>query len=420
SKKKRNYLLEERDISKFEIQKEFINRNLVDTRYATREMVTLLKAYFSANDIPVNIKSINGSFTNHLRHVWQFPKHRDHGYKHHAEDALIIANADFLFKEKSLLSKANKIMNKPTTEDDQLEMNVKSENDYEEVLEIPLKVKNIKEYKKFKYNHMVDKKPNRQLINDTIYSTRKNEKSDDVLVNTIKDLYSNDNKDISKLRDMIFDKPEKILMYKNDPKTFSKMKQAFEQYSEAKNPLAKRLEEEGEYLTKYAKKNNGPVVKSIKVLGKKVGIHRDVSNKYSAVSNKVVQLSLKPFRMDLYKDSDGYKFLTVRYSDVIKKESHYCIDKSKYIEKLEMKKIEKGAEFINSFYSGDLIKIEKDLFRLVGVNDDYKNKIEVNLIDIPYSQYIEMNNLKVSSKQKRITIKKRTSSIEKYTSDVLG
>src|SRR5699024_9039178 len=163
SKKKRNYLLEERDISKFEIQKEFINRNLVDTRYATREMVTLLKAYFSANDIPVNIKSINGSFTNHLRHVWQFPKHRDHGYKHHAEDALIIANADFLFKEKSLLSKANKIMNKPTTEDDQLEMNVKSENDYEEVLEIPLKVKNIKEYKKFKYNHMVDKKPNRQL-----------------------------------------------------------------------------------------------------------------------------------------------------------------------------------------------------------------------------------------------------------------
>lgn len=337
SKKKRNYLLEERDISKFETQKEFINRNLVDTRYATRELVTLLRAYFSANDIPVSVKSINGSFTNHLRHVWKFPKHRDHGYKHHAEDALIIANADFLFKEKSFLDKADKIMNKPTTEDEKLEMDVKSEDEYQEVFEIPFQETNIKSFKDFKFNHMVDKKPNRQLINDTIYSTRKNEKGDEVIVNTIKDLYSNDNGDIKKLRDMIFDKPENILMYKNDPKTFDKLKIVFEQYSEAKNPLAKRLEEEGEYLTKYAKKNNGPVVKSIKVLGKKIGTYRDVSNKYTMVSNKVVQLSLKPFRMDLYKDSDGYKFLTVRYSDVIKKENYYYIDEPEYIEKLKEK-----------------------------------------------------------------------------------
>lgn len=102
SKKKKDYLLEERDINKFEVQKEFINRNLVDTRYATRELTNYLKAYFSANDMDVKVKTINGSFTNHLRKVWEFKKERNHGYKHHAEDALIIANADFLFKEVEL------------------------------------------------------------------------------------------------------------------------------------------------------------------------------------------------------------------------------------------------------------------------------------------------------------------------------
>ncbi|RRJ17488.1 CRISPR-associated protein Cas9, partial [Pseudomonas aeruginosa] len=64
SKKKKDYLLEERDINKFEVQKEFINRNLVDTRYATRELTSYLKAYFSANNMDVKVKTINGSFTN--------------------------------------------------------------------------------------------------------------------------------------------------------------------------------------------------------------------------------------------------------------------------------------------------------------------------------------------------------------------
>ncbi|WP_179298651.1 type II CRISPR RNA-guided endonuclease Cas9 [Evansella halocellulosilytica] len=64
-KKKRNYLLEERDITKYDTQKEFINRNLVDTRYATREIMLLLKSYFKVNEKNVVVKSINGSFTNY-------------------------------------------------------------------------------------------------------------------------------------------------------------------------------------------------------------------------------------------------------------------------------------------------------------------------------------------------------------------
>lgn len=420
SRKKRNYLLEERDISKFEIQKEFINRNLVDTRYATRELITLLKSYFKSNDIPVRVKSINGSFTNHLRHVWDFPKHRNHGYKHHAEDALIIANADFLFKEKTFLSEVNSMMNHPTTENQALQMNVKSEEEYRETFYGKSQARKIIEFREFKFNHMVDKKPNRQLINDTIYSTRKIEDGSEVIVNTIKDLYSNDNKEIDKLKKLIFEKPENILMYKHDIKTFEKLKIIFEQYKDAKNPLAKYLEEEGKYLTKFSKKDNGPVVKKIKVLGKKIGSHKDVSQKYSSSKNKIIQLSLKAYRMDVYQNEQTYKFVTVLYSDLVKKEEYFYINQKLYKDKLKNKNIDSSFSFINSYYTGDLIQIEDESFRLIGVNDDSKNKIEVNLIDMSYGEYIDLNNLNVSTKRKFITIKKDTKSIKKYSTDCLG
>ncbi|MGD6773998.1 type II CRISPR RNA-guided endonuclease Cas9, partial [Staphylococcus simulans] len=109
SKKKKEYLLEERDINRFNVQKDFINRNLVDTRYATRELMNLLRSYFRVNDIDVKVKSINGGFTNFLRNKWEFTKERNQGYKHHAEDALIIANADFIFKEWKKLDTTNKV-----------------------------------------------------------------------------------------------------------------------------------------------------------------------------------------------------------------------------------------------------------------------------------------------------------------------
>ncbi|QDI92232.1 type II CRISPR RNA-guided endonuclease Cas9 [Salicibibacter halophilus] len=107
SKKKRNYLLEERDINKFDVQKEFINRNLVDTRYATRELMILLKAYFKENDREVVVKPINGSFTNYLRKLWGLHKDRDEDYKHHAQDALIVAMAGYLLETKDLFKQQN-------------------------------------------------------------------------------------------------------------------------------------------------------------------------------------------------------------------------------------------------------------------------------------------------------------------------
>ena len=67
-----------------------------------------------------------------------------------------------------------------------------------------------------------------------------------------------------------------------------------------KNPLAKYHEETGEYLTKYSKKNNGPIVKSLKYIGNKLGSHLDVTHQFKSSTKKLVKLSIKPYRFDVY------------------------------------------------------------------------------------------------------------------------
>lgn len=415
SKKKKDYLLEERDINKFEVQKEFINRNLVDTRYATRELTSYLKAYFSANNMDVKVKTINGSFTNHLRKVWRFDKYRNHGYKHHAEDALIIANADFLFKENKKLQNANKILEKPTIENDTQKVTVEKEEDYNNMFETPKLVEDIKQYRDYKFSHRVDKKPNRQLIKDTLYSTRMKDEHN-YIVQTITDIYGKDNTNLKKQ----FNKnPEKFLMYQNDPKTFEKLSIIMKQYSDEKNPLAKYYEETGEYLTKYSKKNNGPIVKKIKLLGNKVGNHLDVTNKYENSTKKLVKLSIKNYRFDVYLTEKGYKFVTIAYLNVFKKDNYYYIPKDLYQELKAKKKIKDTDQFIASFYKNDLIKLNGDLYKIIGVNSDDRNIIELDYYYIKYKDYCEINNIKGEPRIKK-TIGKKTESIEKLTTDVLG
>ncbi|WP_261676359.1 type II CRISPR RNA-guided endonuclease Cas9 [Staphylococcus sp. HMSC055C03] len=253
SKKKKEYLLEERDINRFSVQKDFINRNLVDTRYATRELMNLLRSYFRVNDLDVKVKSINGGFTSFLRKKWKFKKERNQGYKHHAEDALVIANADFIFKEWKKLDTTNKVMENQTVEEQQAENmpGIETDDEYKEIFVIPRQIQSIKDFKDYKYSHRVDKKPNRELVNDTLYSTRKDDKGNTLIINNIKGLYDKDN---DKLKNLIKKSPEKLLMYHHDPQTYQKLKTIMEQYSNEKNPLYKYHEETGNYLTKYSKK----------------------------------------------------------------------------------------------------------------------------------------------------------------------
>lgn len=415
SKKKREYLLEERDINKFDVQKEFINRNLVDTRYATRELTSLLKAYFSANQLDVKVKTINGSFTNYLRKVWKFDKDRNKGYKHHAEDALIIANADFLFKHNKKLKNVSKILDAPGQEVDSSRTSVQSEDEFNEMFENTQKATAIRKFEIQKFSHRVDKKPNRQLINDTLYSTR-NIEGTEYVIESIKDIYSKNN---DKIKDKFKKDPSKFLMYRKDSKTFEKLENIFKQYETEKNPFAKYYEETGEKIRKYAKKDNGPIINNLKYLREKLGRHYDASHKFENSKNKVVQLKFQSYRFDIYHYKGTYKMVGISYIDLKQANNFYKIPKEVYKHKMLEKNINDKYEFVGSFYKNDIINYNDELYRVIGVNDSIKNKIQLDMRDITIKDYMELNNIKKTPVIYK-TIGKSTTNIEKYTTDILG
>lgn len=402
SHKKKNYLLEERNIHKYDVQKGFINRNLVDTRYATRELLSLLTNYFNDNDLEVKVKSINGGFTHYLRKLWRFDKDREEDHKHHAQDALVVAMADYLFRNKKELNVQGRQLTYGKDIDTETGEVLNKHFDalFTEKME---KIKAIEEYNKFKYSHRVDMKPNRQLMNDTLYSTREFQ-GEEYVIGKINDIYNKDNKDVKKK----FDKdPTVFLMYNHDPKTFEKLKKVMEQYEEFNNPLAAMYEQEGKMLTKYSKKGNGPAVKSFKVKSNKLGIYKDLSHKYDSKTKRVVSLSLKPFRIDVYKEEGKFKFITILYSDLKEKKDEYVINDDFYRNKLKDKNIING-EFLFTLYTGSIFQLNGKKFKFVGTNNDSINNIEFK----PLNYY--------TSDRLRETIGKKTQSFSKIHKDVLG
>ncbi|KAF5288501.1 hypothetical protein FQR65_LT20954 [Abscondita terminalis] len=75
------------------------------------------------------------------------------------------------------LDKAKKVMENQMFEEKQAESmpEIETEQEYKEIFITPHQIKHIKDFKDYKYSHRVDKKPNRKLINDTLYSTRKDD-----------------------------------------------------------------------------------------------------------------------------------------------------------------------------------------------------------------------------------------------------
>lgn len=75
--------------------------------------------------------------------------------------------------------------------------------------------------------------------------------------------------------------------------------------------------------------------------------------------------------------------------------------------------------FIASFYNNDLIKIDGELYRIIGVNNDSVNRVELNMIDITYKEFLENIDDKRTPRILK-TISQKTYSIEKYSADILG
>ena len=449
SNKKKEYLLTEEDISKFDVRKKFIERNLVDTRYASRVVLNALQEHFRAHKIDTKVSVVRGQFTSQLRRHWGIEKTRD-TYHHHAVDALIIAASSQLNlwkKQKNTLVSYS--------EDQLLDIETGeliSDDEYKEsVFKAPyqhfvdtLKSKEFEDSILFSYQ--VDSKFNRKISDATIYATRQakvgKDKADETYVlGKIKDIYTQDGYDAFM---KIYKKDKsKFLMYRHDPQTFEKViepilenypnKQINEKGKEVPcNPFLKYKEEHG-YIRKYSKKGNGPEIKSLKYYDSKLGNHIDITPKDS--NNKVVLQSLKPWRTDVYfnKNTGKYEILGLKYADLQfeKKTGTYKISQEKYNGIMKKEGVDSDSEFKFTLYKNDLLLVkdtetkEQQLFRFLSrTMPKQKHYVELK----PYDKQkfeggealIKVLGNVANSGQCKKGLGKSNISIYKVRTDVLG
>lgn len=416
--KKKN-LLNQSDVSKYENMEQFVARNLNDTSYAIRTVMNTLKKYFKANNIDTKVFTVKGKLTSDFRNRVGLEKDRDF-YIHHAIDALIIAgskNQKVFNNAYALYSDNGNISVKDTGE---IFDYTQDPFDDSRFLQYISSLKSI-EGTSDDFSYKVDRKTNRSFADQTIYSTR-NIDGSDYVVRKYKNIYGPEGVKLKKF--FVDGKQDKLLMFKNDKKTFDLFQKIYDSYKDEDNPFLKYKEEFG-YIRKYSKDGNGPIISQVKYIDSKLGNHLDISRKYD-VSNsakKVVLLQNSPYRADIYVSPEGlYKMITIRRYDVVQKDGKNVIDESTYNSLKQRKKITNDDKFLFSLNRNDIINfvtkndvegtetlknIER-MYRFIAVNDDDSNIIEVRNITM------------VTKKQKRLTVGKSLQKFEKYTVSPIG
>ena len=421
NRSKLSKLLEKRDIESYDVQEEFISRNLNDTRYICKQALLTLKMYFSHHDIDTKVHVVNGLLTNRVRRIANLKKDRNF-HCHHAIDALIIAS---FLKSKYLESGLNnELIDYDTGE---IFTNNCDDDIFGPVVENVVKqLISLDQIDDFRFSYKVDAKANRSLFDSTLYGTRL-EKNDLYVIKKYANIYDKPGEklaeNIRKNKDI-----ENLLIYRNDKNTFVLLQKIVASYPNEKNPFSAYKNEHGDYVRKVSKKGkNAPAVISIRYVEDKANISLPLSNKYPkpvAGRGYPIKLQLSPYRMDLYLNEDDgkYRFLTIRYSDVRQKGNEYIINEAWYEKEKERYGIGSNFHFVNSFYRCDLIKrtfrdgtTKLDVFKVV--NDQLSQRIEIDSFG---QNIIDYSNGVPKKKQVTISIGRNVSIVQKYGTDILG
>ena len=434
SKKKKDNFLFMDDITKIDVQKGFISRNLNDTRYASKVVLNTLQDFFKSKDKKTKVDVIRGAFTAQMRNKLELPKDREEdGFAHHAVDAMLICYSKLGFEAYREFQKGFIDFETGEILDEKLWENGMTDEQYDELLYTKkwLDIKNnISEAEKnIKYWHRVDKKINRGLCNATIRGTRV---VDDKIMKINKvNIYTASKNERKELLKKLDEKPEIFLMYHKDYKTFETIQAIREQYRDEENPFVAYEKETGEKIRKYSKDHNGPFVTTLKYYDGEVGSCIDVSHKYGHEigSKKVILESLKPYRADVYynEDEKKYRIIGVKYADFRFEKGHLVIDETAYNETLRNEKLISGNDtykdigkygyrFLFSLYKNDCFEYEKDgdLFTERFLSRKKKDK---NLIETKPIEKNKFDNTKDGRKSATLLKSKR---IKKIRLNILG
>ena len=431
NKNKLDKLLCMENITKQDVLQGFVQRNINDTRYASRVVLNALQDYFYSHEANTTVRVVRGSFTHQMRVALELNKDRDESFVHHAVDAMLMCYSQmgyetFHRQQKNLIDiETGEILD--VEEWDKLMDDEKCT----EIMYQQKRMRIIREIKvaqsRVKYWFKVDKKPNRGLCDRTIYGTR-NVDGETYKINKL-NLY--DAEDVKKIRQMIAENQQsKFLMYDLDRKTWDELVKILEEYSNSRNPFLDYEKETGDAFRKYAKKHNGPKVVKLKYNKEKVGSCIDISHKYGFEkgSQKVILGKLASFRMDVYyqPETQQYYLVGLKHSDFKFEGGNYIISEEAYNQILIAEKVikegqtrenleEMGIKFCLTFYENDIIQYEKGgkLYTERFVSRTMPNK--TNYIQKKPFERPEWEQ----NKQKYVGLA-NTKSIRKIRTDILG
>ena len=415
NKKKLSLLLFEGDIQKQDVLQGFISRNLNDTRYIAKTVLNSLQDYVKVKKLDTKIKVVNGAFTSQFRKNLKLEKDREESYAHHAVDALICALSSLGFNKYMINKKA--IIDFETGE-------ILDHEKYSQMLEEDKYKEQMFAYNKFDmkrklesacvaYSYKVNKKPNRAISDQTIYSSR-NVDGTDYTVDKIKDIY--DKKEYARFKKLYDKDKTKFLMYKNDRKTWDKLEKVIQMYPDAKDESPFKLyKDEFGKLTKYAKKDNGAEITTLKYLSDKLGNHINISHKYDTKNKKVFLLSLKPYTSHIFKlkGENKFKLLRLNYSDFKFKGSQYVLPKEMYEDKKQKLKIDDSYEFMFALYKDDIIEIKyqgEDVKKYRYSSCPYENGSQITVKPIDKKDFEKLKTLSLG----------KFEDITKINTDILG
>ena len=351
-RKKYQNLIYSEDISKKVIREGFIERNINDTRYASRTFLNGVNNFFKGKGVSTKVKVIRGAFTHQMRIGLEISKDRD-AFLHHAIDASLVCYAQMGYDTYIDIQKP--YIDIDTGEILNIEEFRKKNTD--EVYKDALYQKKWKEIKDnltdaekiVKYWYKPDRKANRKISDETIYGTR--EIDGTVYKINSFDIRVNDGGEkFKKYHD-------KTLMAMYDIKTYETLQKIVTEYSEDKNPFTAYEKDTGRKVRKYAKNNDGAVISKIKYIDGELGKCIDISHKYGYENNsrKIILGQLVPYRTDVYYNNvtKKYKFIGVKQNTLKYVKGNLEIDISAYEKLLRENKVIDIGENLNSINNNE-------------------------------------------------------------------
>lgn len=429
SKDKYNFLTYKGDLTDNFL--DFIEKNLVDTRYASRLVLNTLQRFFNANKElypDVKIKVINGSITNYARYNIFYTncesdsprkgimKIREN-FDHHAVDATILAFLGNNHKISSLIKNGSKF----AKHKDKILTVINHETG--EIIELDTFICNdIKKSDSFKLSSQIEKmsckfsrpishKQNLQLSDETIYGIKwtNAEKTEGIKIGKLNLLSNESFSEYFSDDDIDQKKLDKLLCYQEDKELYNLLKSIWKQYFNydndkklSKNPFINYMKANGDEFGLPKDEKGEFIIKKIILFDKEnkkkfvTLLRKNDGNKTTEniivlknQNNNAFLENLNAQSVRIYKNiDDKYVLVPINAKLLTYKNNKLVVDDNKLEKFLKFKKIE-NQKYLEIVEGMAIINKDNKLFYFNGGGHFKQNKLEIKSMFCLNEQYFK-------------------------------